>query len=251
MPQATNAVVALIDLRESAVLLDVDGTVLDLAATPGAVEVPAALKQVLARLSEGAGGAVAFVSGRRIVDLDAIFVPMKLPCVGAHGAEVRLADGSVRHFAEPLPAELVAQLAELVADHPGLLLEDKGYAAAVHYRLAPDLEAMIASKVRDLCGGFMDRRIEILPGKSVIEVKQSIFNKGTGVRELMRHPPFVGRKPIFIGDDVTDEPCFDVVNEFGGAGFSVGRDMAGAVGRFQSPEEVRQWLSRLASEVRS
>ncbi len=240
-----------VDLRTTAILLDVDGTLVDIAPTPRAVTVPVELRRVLARLSTAMSGALAFVSGRLIANIDEMFTPLRSPCVGAHGAEVRLPDGSVMRFATALAPDLVARLASLADAHPGALVEDKGYSVAIHYRLAPELGPTIMSEVRRICAGFPDQAIELLPGKAVIEVKRPRFDKGTGVRELMTHAPFADRRPIFVGDDVTDEPCFEVVKNYGGVGFSVGRDMAGALGRFDAPADVRQWLRRVAAEVDS
>lgn len=238
-----------VDLQTTAILLDVDGTVLDIAPTPRAVMVPVELRRVLARLNTETSGALAFVSGRLIADIDDMFAPLQTPCVGAHGAEVRLPDGSVMQFAAPLPPDLVARLASLANVHPGVLVEDKGYSVAVHYRLAPEVGPAIVSEVRKIRADFPDQALELLPGKSVIEVKRPRFDKGTGVRELMTHEPFAERRPIFIGDDVTDEPCFEAVKEYGGVGLSVGRDIAGALGRFDGPADVRQWLRRVAADV--
>lgn len=238
-----------VDIHAVAILLDVDGTVLDIAPTPGAVMVPVELMRVLARLSTAMCGALAFVSGRLIADLDGIFAPLRLPCVGAHGAEVRLPDGSVMQFATTLAPDLVARLASLARAHAGVLVEDKGYSVAIHYRLAPELGPTILSEVRRIRAEFPDQALELLPGKSVVEVKRPKFDKGTGVRALMAHEPFAERRPIFIGDDVTDEPCFEVVKDYGGVGLSVGRDIAGALGRFERPADVRRWLRRVAADV--
>lgn len=239
----------LVDLRASAILLDVDGTVLDIAATPYAVTAPDELKRVLTRLSNATAGALAFVSGRPIADLDRIFAPLKLPSVGGHGAEVRLSDGSIMRFANPIMPELANRLAQIADAHPGVLVEDKGYGIAIHYRLAHELGPEIVAEVKRICAELPESGIELLPGKYVIEVKRAAFDKGTGVRALMAHAPFAGRKPIFIGDDVTDEPCFEVVNDYGGVGLSVGRIMTGALGIFDRPADVRRWLSRIAGEA--
>lgn len=247
MPNRLNAPIGDIDLRNSAILLDVDGTVLDIAPTPNAVTVPAELRGVLERLRAETGGAVAFVSGRPIADLDAIFAPMRFPCIGGHGAELRLADGSLVRFADKLPVALVRRLADLADEATGILVENKGYSVAVHYRLAPERGTEIANAVANICKEFAQQPLQILPGKSVVEVKAVAVNKGTGVRELMKYPPFAGRRPVFIGDDVTDEPAFAAVAEQGGIGLSVGRDIEGAAGRFDGPADVREWLGRIAT----
>jgi len=236
-----------INLSNSAVLLDVDGTILDIAETPLAVEVPSSLKKALKRLDERVGGALAFVSGRPLSEIDFLFAPLKLAAVAGHGAELRVngVQESEPAYA-PIGADLRHQFTAFASKHQGIILEDKGYSLALHYRRAPQHEEVVREAVAAACAKYPAASIEVLPGKAVIEVKSTAFNKGTGVRELMKHPPFRGRKPVFIGDDVTDEAAFKVLPEFGGLGFSVGRRLPGLAGTFAHPGEVRQWLHRVA-----
>jgi trehalose 6-phosphate phosphatase len=233
------------DLRHIAILLDVDGTILDIAPSPGEVHVPASLQRALAVLSERVGGALALVSGRALADVDRIFAPLRLPAIGGHGAELRSAAGSdAERRAAPLDAGLRAALERLAAAHPGTTIEDKGYSIALHYRLVPELERNLVREVQRACEPY--RTIELLTGKAVIEVKQAGVNKGTAVRELMHHLPFRGRTPIFVGDDVTDEDAFAVMPEFGGRAISVGRAVPGISEVIASPVEVRRWLENLS-----
>ncbi len=240
--------IADIDLRTSAILLDVDGTLLDIAATPRDVDVPARLKRALAVLLERTGGAVAFVSGRALDDIDLLFAPLRLATVSGHGAEMRVpgAVPEIRSIA-PLPADLRRELVAVAAASEGVVLEDKGYSIALHYRLARTHGDELWDKVVRICAAN-PTEVEVLPGKAVIEVKSPTINKGTGVRELMRYPPFRGRRPIFIGDDVTDEAAFAVLPEFTGVGFSVGRAVPGLAGFFPGPSDVRRWLYQMAGE---
>lgn len=234
-----------ITLPTRAVLLDVDGTILDLAPTPLEVVVPPDLTVALERLSKRVGGALAFVSGRPLAELDLFFQPLKLPTIAGHGAELRFPDGSVTRattFLDPLLKERLAAVAD---DKPGVVIEDKGYSMALHYRLAPHVGAAVREEVTAICGQFPSASLEILPGKSVVEVKQPNYNKGTAVRVLMQQPPFKGRRPIFIGDDVTDEAAFDVMPEFDGVGFSVGREVQGIAGMFEAPSDVRRWIAEM------
>ena len=212
-----------IDIAASAVLLDVDGTLLDIAATPLAVDVPPQLKLALGKIAEQTGGATAFVSGRPLADLDRLFAPLRLPAVAGHGAELRVTGKGkpARHDA-PLGSDLRGQIAAVAKTLDGIILEDKGYSLALHYRLAPQHAATVREAVAAACAPYPSSTIEVLPGKDVIEVKSRAFNKGTGIRELMKYPPFRGRRPLFIGDDVTDETAFAVLAEFDGFGFSVG-----------------------------
>ncbi len=239
-----------IDIRTSAVLLDVDGTLLDIAKTPPEVEVPARLKQALRALRAQTDGATAFVSGRPLAELDRLFAPLKLAAVGGHGAELR-ATGKAepQRYDAVIGGDLRRKFAAFAKSLHGIILEDKGYSLALHYRLAPQHAAKVREAVAAACAPYPSNSIEILLGKAVIEVKSAAFNKGTGVRELMRFPPFRGRRPVFIGDDVTDEAAFAVLPEFDGLGFSVGRELPGLAGTFHRPGDVRAWLYRVAETV--
>jgi len=236
------------DLKRLAILLDVDGTLLDLAPTPREVFVPHALRDTLLRLWERTGGAVAFVSGRPLSELDLIFSPLQLPAIGGHGAELRAV---ARAAPEPprLPAldpgikRLFAKIAEA---GPGIILEDKGYSLALHYRLAPDKEAVVREAAARICARLDGVPIELLPGKLMLEIKQTGFTKATAVRELMTYPPFADRRPVFIGDDVTDLGVFDVVPDFDGIGIAVGRKVPTAQACFEQPKDVRRWLEQIS-----
>ena len=234
-------------LDSCAILLDIDGTLLDLARTPREVWVPPGLAATLHALRDRTGGALALVSGRSLNDIDLIFAPDRFPAVGGHGAEMRLStDGeAVATHAPPMDKELKRRLAAIARLSPGILLEDKGYSLALHYRLAPHAEKAIYEAVSLIRADLPNAPIEVLPGKCVCEIKQAGFDKASGVRELMSHEPFRGRRPIFIGDDVTDESVFAIMPDLGGLAFSVGRHASGVAGHFEQPSEVRAWLKRL------
>ncbi len=234
-------------LSETAILLDIDGTLLDLAPTPREVWVPPELAETLNRLMQRTSGALALVSGRSINDIDLIFAPAQFPAVGGHGAEMRLAidDEAVASHAPPLDKELKRRLAAIARLSPGILLEDKGYSLALHYRLAPHAENAIYEAVSLIRADLPDAPIEVMPGKLVCEIKQSGFTKASGVRELMMHEPFRGRRPLFIGDDVTDESVFAIMPDLNGLAFSVGRRAKGVAGHFDEPSDVRQFLAHL------
>jgi trehalose 6-phosphate phosphatase len=237
-------------LDECAVLLDIDGTLLDLAPTPREVWVPPGLAKTLNLLLEKTSGALALVSGRSLNDIDLIFAPEQFPAVGGHGAEMRLTtdNEAVATHAPPLDKELKRRLAAIAKLSPGILLEDKGYSLALHYRLAPHAEKAIYAAVSLIRADLPNAPIEIMPGKCVCEIKHSGFNKASGVIELMSHQPFKGRRPIFIGDDVTDESVFAIMPDFGGLSFSVGRRAKGVADYFDDPGEVREWLARLVGD---
>src|SRR4030081_1908857 len=235
-------------LSETAILLDIDGTLVDLAPTPREVWVAPGLAKTLNRLLKRTSGALALVSGRSLNDIDLIFAPEQFPTVGGHGAEMRLSTDSeaVASHAPPMDREL--QLAAIAKLSPGILLEDKGYSLALHYRLAPHAEKAIYEAVSLIRADLPNAPIEVLPGKCVCEIKHSGFNKATGVRELMTHEPFKGRYPIFIGDDVTDEAVFGIMPDLGGLAFSVGRRAQGVAGHFDEPRDVREWLAHLLDD---
>jgi trehalose 6-phosphate phosphatase len=237
-----------IDLSGTALLLDVDGTLLDIAATPDGVVVPSTLRATLHDLLARSGGAVALVSGRTIDTLDRLFAPLKSPAVGGHGAEMRLSgDGAiVKRHPPPLNNVLRKRLHDLTAVDPRLLVEDKLHSIAVHYRLALSREAFLKREIAAIVAAESADHVEILLGKAVIEIKPKDFNKGSAVIELMRHRPFSGRVPLFIGDDTTDEAVFAILPELSGIGFSVEKAMKGADGVIPSPEHVRAWLKQLS-----
>src|ERR1700736_2255361 len=231
-------------LNESAILLDIDGTLLDLAPTPREVWVPPGLSKTLNRLLMRTSGALALVSGRSLNDIDLIFAPEQFPAVGGHGAEMRVSTDreAVAPHAPPMDKELKRRLAAIAKLSPGILLEDKGYSLALHYRLAPHAEKAIYAAVSLIRADLPNAPIEVMPGKCVCEIKPSGFSKASGVIELMSHQPFKGRRPVFVGDDVTDESVFAIMPDFGGLAFSVGRRAHGVAGHFEEPRDVRQWL---------
>jgi trehalose 6-phosphate phosphatase len=239
-------------LSETAVLLDIDGTLLDLMPTPREVWVPPDLVKTLNRLHQRTGGALALVSGRSLNDIDLIFAPDQFPAIGGHGAEMRIEGDSeaVAAHAPPLDRELKRRLAAIAKLSPGILLEDKGYSLALHYRLAPHAEKAIYAAVSLIRADLPDAPIEVLPGKQVCEIKHSGFTKASGVRELMTHPPFKGKKPFFIGDDVTDESVFAIMPDLKGIAFSVGRRARGVAGHFDAPSDVREFLAHLLDDER-
>ncbi|WP_249132116.1 MULTISPECIES: trehalose-phosphatase [unclassified Bradyrhizobium] len=239
-------------LDRTAVLLDIDGTLLDFAPTPREVWVPPELATTLKQLHDRTGGALALVSGRSLNDIDLIFAPDQFPAVGGHGAEMRLQPDSeaVAAHAPPLDKELKRRLAAIAKLSHGILLEDKGYSLALHYRLAPQAERAIYEAVSLIRAELPTAPIEVLPGKSVCEIKHSGFTKATGVQELMMHEPFKGRRPFFIGDDVTDETVFAIMPDFNGLAFSVGRRATGVAGHFDAPSDVREFLAQLLDDDR-
>ena len=236
-----------LDPKSVALLFDVDGTLIDIGPSPFEVEVPDELRASLVRLLELTDGATALVSGRPIVDLDRLFAPLKLPSIGGHGAETRVRADEVINSAVPLPPELLRQLALAATLDPGIDLEDKGYSFALHYRRAPHAAERLRQHVAAGRAAFPGDPTELLLGKAMFEVKRPGVSKGDSVRKLMAYPPFAGRIPVFIGDDITDESVFEALPVLGGKGFSVTRYFPGLTGTFKSPAQVRHALQRLAA----
>jgi trehalose 6-phosphate phosphatase len=238
-------------LGEIAILLDIDGTLLDLMPTPREVWVPPGLAATLNGLVAATSGALALVSGRSLNDIDLIFAPERFPAVGGHGAEMRLNadDEAAAPLAPLLDKELKRRLAAIARISPGILLEDKGYSLALHYRLAPHAKDAIEAAITLIRAEMPNERVEVLPGKCVFEIKPSGFNKANGVRALMQHAPFAGRRPLFIGDDVTDESVFAIMPDMQGLAFSVGHRAKGVNGHFDAPRDVREFLAHLLDDA--
>lgn len=230
-----------------ALFLDVDGTLLELAETPELVYVPQDLKSLLNELSTRLDGALALISGRALADLDKLFSPLRFCASGVHGAERRDAAGRVLHPSVKLNrlAEARDELAQFVAAHAGLLLEDKSFAVAVHFRLAPHLESAVRSRVQSVVSALGSEYV-LQKGKCVYEVRPGAWTKGTAIATFLQQQPFLGRTPIFIGDDVTDEDAFSVVNSFNGISVRVG-DMSATNANFRlkNVPDVHRWLREL------
>lgn len=231
-----------------ALFLDVDGTLIELAETPHAVVVPPALKTLLNTLSVRLEGALALVSGRSVADLDALFAPLRFTASGVHGCERRDPSGClVRPSIDTARLAVVhAELAEWIKTYPALLLENKAYALALHYRRAPELESLVRTHLVPLLnragGGF-----ELHRGKFVFEIRPAGFSKREAVHAFMQAAPFAGRVPVFVGDDVTDEDGFAMVNALHGISIRVGDNHpTQARHRLANVPEVIQWLSSLA-----
>lgn len=236
--------------KSTALLLDIDGTLLDFAPTPREVWVDPDLLETLKSLYASLDGAVAFVSGRSVADIDLIFSPLLLPAVGGHGAEFRpdieSSDGATP---PPLPKTIKREFALISKLGRGVLIEDKGYALALHYRLAPEKGPAVIEAVGKIRELLPPDAVEVMHGKFVVEIKPAGLTKASGVRALMHEPAFAGRKPIFIGDDITDETVFPVIPDYHGRCFSVGRQIRGTDGWFEDPTAVRAWLSRAAESL--
>ena len=239
-----------LDPAGTALLFDVDGTLIDLAPGPFDVHVPDELRASLVRLLERGGGALALVSGRPIRDLDLLFTPLKLPAIGGHGAETRLHVGEAAERVADLPDALRSELIAAIPPGSALDYEDKGYSVALHFRRAPYEEERLRDHIARVLAKYPDEALDLLPGKAIFEIKRPGVSKGAAVRALMQRQPFAGRTPVFIGDDVTDESVFAVMPELGGINFSVSREFPGVSHVFAAPADVRRALAQIAASQR-
>lgn len=229
--------------------LDVDGTLLDLAPRPEAVVVKPQLLADLQAAERAVGGALALVSGRSIETLDQLFAPLRLCAAGIHGAEIRRRpDGGVIKLADGrLSDQAWSELDRLLRGFPGSYAENKVVSFAVHY---PEPSTDVPRLKRALrC--LMDRiaapsqALQLIAGRAVFEVQLQGFDKGRAIRRFMKTRPFLGRKPVFIGDDEIDRAGFDAALARGGFAFSVGTEFPGLSGVFAGPDLVRSWLHEL------
>jgi trehalose 6-phosphate phosphatase len=235
--------------RNWALFLDVDGTLLDIAAHPSAVTVPPGLREHLALLEQVLDGALALVSGRPLDDLDRLFDPLRLPASGQHGGEWRPQPHLPREVvARRTIPERLRQAAESLRDlDPGIIVEQKSHALAVHYRHAPSLGPDIGARLEHALYGI--EGLILLPGKLVWEVKDAAQSKGTAVERFMAEPRFAGRIPVFIGDDTTDVDGFRAVEAMGGMALPVGALIQPGRPGFTDAAAVRAWLAEFASSA--
>jgi trehalose 6-phosphate phosphatase len=236
--------------NEWGLFLDVDGTLVDVAATPEGISVPPDLTPLLGRLAEALDGAVAIVTGRRISDIDRYLAPLKLVAAGGHGSELRtVPNGEIRVVAEPIPPDVVEAVKELTRLSPGIIVEPKGSSLTVHYRSDPSAGPAIESVFRRIIDHGPDHLI-LCPGRKVFEMVPIDISKGTALERLVQLPAFRSRRPIMIGDDVADESALETTTRLGGVGLKVaGEHFPKETSHFQGPAHVRAWLRDLAERV--
>ena len=229
-------------LRRGALFLDFDGTLVEIAPTPDAVEVDPALPPLLAALHDRLGGALALVSGRPLGTLDAFLSPARLPAASEHGVVLRvIGDGEPKEVGvAAVPETWRAAAASLAASVPGAIYEPKPHGFALHARRAPEALLRFEAALRALIAG--DDRFLLLSAHMAWEVKPRAADKGTAVAALMSRPPFSGRVPLFIGDDATDEDAIAAAVALGGTGLRVHET-------FGNPAGVRAWLAQLLDEA--
>lgn len=223
--------------RDSAVFLDIDGTLLDLAPTPMAVRVPPGLSDLLRGIAARQEGAFGLISGRSITDIDHIFGPGFL-LAAEHGAVLRDAAGHVFESRERPEAlgRIAAELRQAVEDWPGSLVEEKKFGVVVHWRAAPEAASALGRLAAELAAA--QPGLVLQPAHEAVEIRAAGADKGRALATVMTQAPFAGRRPIFVGDDVTDEPAIETARRMGGIGLHVARDFGGRT------QAVRDWLRR-------
>ena len=227
-----------------ALFLDIDGTLIEIAARPSAVVVPRTLPPLLSAVAERLGGALVLASGRRLDDIDRLMAPYRFPCAAEHGAILRFGDGSARVQQESrvVPERLREKLREAAARWPGASIEEKTFTIVVHYRQAPSRRDEIRAFIGSLIAG---EDFEALPARMAFEIRHRALNKGAAVDAFMAEPPFASRVPVFVGDDITDEDGFRAAEALGGIGVDVRVVFAG------EPADVRAWLGTFALQLQA
>ncbi|MGF6275194.1 trehalose 6-phosphate phosphatase [Massilia sp. UYP11] len=245
IPTNEQAALDLLATPGCALFLDFDGTLVDIAPRPDQVVVTPELLTSLAALQQRLSGRLAIVSGRPVAELDRLLAPLALPAAGVHGMERRGADGVLRQLPTPDFTVVRTRAHALAARHPALWVEEKHGALALHYRQAPELQALCVETMADAVRGSLG--LLLMEGKMIVEIKAAGVSKGTAVRDFLAEAPFLGAVPLFIGDDTTDEAGFDHVQRIGGIGLKVGPGPTVASCRIASSQAVRDALALAAA----
>jgi trehalose 6-phosphate phosphatase len=235
-----------IEVRD-ALFLDFDGSLVEIAATPADVAIDPGLPQLLDQAAARLNGALAVISGRPLADLSARLEPFRGAAAGIHGLERRRLNGKVvRPILDGFIARARPFLRQFAAVEPGVLLEDKDVAFSLHYRGHPDRAEACLDAARH-AQALSNHQLTILQGKMVVELRPRAANKGRAILEYLGEPPFRGRRPVFLGDDSTDEEGFSVVNRLGGLTIHVGPPN-GTAARFDLPDvsAVLAWITDFA-----
>jgi trehalose 6-phosphate phosphatase len=232
--------------RRWCLFLDLDGTLIEIAAAPTGVIVPADLVPMLHQLHAALDGALAIVSGRPIAEIDRLLQPLRLAAAGVHGCEMRAqAHGAIELATPPFPQRVLASLRDRLGPHDGVAIEEKGPGVALHYRHAPELESRIRALTREM--SLEEHGLRIVHGRKVVELLPARASKRAAVEDFLTRAPFRDRQPIMIGDDAADAPAIDAVRALGGLGLRVaGEHFAPADADFSGPAGVRAWLRALA-----
>jgi trehalose 6-phosphate phosphatase len=239
------------DLRASALFLDLDGTLANIVEEPAKVNVTRQTLAALSSLNESLAGALAIVSGRTLEDIDRLLDPLRLPLAGVHGTLRRSSDGSLHrsHVDEDIFRDIIGHLGDRLGAEKGIFVEPKPGAVAVHYRARPDLEMICHEVLQGIVTENAGLRLQ--RGKMVAEVLAEGINKGEAIRAFLSESPFIGRRPIFVGDDVTDESGFAAVNDAGGVSIKIGAGETLAQFRIEKRAQFQDWLIGLSQTAES
>lgn len=240
----------LANAEHCALFIDIDGTLLGVAPTPDAVTVPAGLVALLDNVARGLGGAAAVLTGRRIADCDRLFAPLELVASGVHGTELRCeAGGAIATLALPIPSSVVQAMNNIAHIASGVLVEQKGCGVAVHYRNAPLARQALESELAAIVAAS-SYELVLRQGRKVLEAVPRGYSKGTALAQIACRPPFKGRRPVMIGDDVGDESAFIVAERLGGVALRVaGEHFSSDAADFDGVRSVRAWLEALAARL--
>jgi trehalose 6-phosphate phosphatase len=233
------------NLGQYCIFLDLDGTLVDIEDRPDDVSVDPATLRFIERLRDHVGRALAIISGRDIHVIDRLLYPLVLPVAGVHGLQRR--DAAGRLHSPTIDQSAVEAIAALVESaflsEPGVVIERKTGAVAIHYRLRPDFEKRCRAVAQKIVSDRAD--LNLISGKMVCEIRLHGNNKGGVISSFLEERPFKGRRPIFAGDDVTDEAGFLSVNDCGGISIKIGEDLTAARYRAANILELRNWFDGL------
>jgi trehalose 6-phosphate phosphatase len=234
--------------NDQCLFLDIDGTLVEFTDTPSQTFADDEIKLLLDQSKQRLGGAVALVSGRQINTMDQLFAPLQLPAAGLHGVERRDATGALHgaKFEDHRLSRARKALALLADSYPGTIVEDKGRNIAVHFRLAPQFGELILRSVEAIAAPLAED-YQLQDGVMMVEIKPRGYTKGSAVASFMREAPFAGRRPVFVGDDLTDRDGFAAVEALGGISVSVGERVRGQY-QLEDVESVRRWLREFVSQ---
>ena len=232
-----------------AFFFDVDGTLAAIQPRPEDVFIPDSVIASLQQIAILSQGAMALVSGRPVHELEQLAAPLLPPMAGVHGAERRDASGEMHRTTLPTEVEqtLRAMLTEKINGWPGTQLESKGMAFALHYRQAMQYEQPILALAQSVVEQYP--ALALQPGKCVVEIKPLGIDKGAAIGAFMQEAPFIGRIPVFIGDDLTDEKGFLAVNAMNGISVKVGEGASQAGYRLKGVSEVYAWLEQITLQL--
>ncbi len=233
--------------------LDYDGTLTPIAARPEEARPTPALLSLLSQLVQRPNLVVAIVSGRSLLDLRTLLPVPGLVFIGTHGCEIGTPDGKTKLLVPGgvvslAIARLRQEIAPTLVNSPGLILEDKRYALALHYRLAQSQDTWAIEEFLAAVRAYQRKGItlEVIHGKKVIEVRPVGSSKGRAVQFLLAGE-HANTFPIYIGDDLTDEEAFTALSERGITILVADPPQASAARYYlNNPPEVLRFLSMLA-----